>query len=233
MTYKIIQSGSDGNATLINGSILVDCGVSYSKIKPYEKDLKLVLLTHEHSDHFRKPTVRILAYKRPTLRWVCCHWMVPLLIEQGVDRRCIDVAVPGYNMAYRDLCTVSPFETQHNVKNCGWRIFSGDSSIFYATDLGDLEGIQAKGYTLYLLEANHTKAEIEAAVTAAQENGEYTYRVRAAENHLSYEQAVDWLAENMGPHSLWVPMHQHKEHGGNKDGVVRSASNAGEASENT
>ena len=218
MTYKIIQSGSDGNATIINDAILVDCGVPYSKIKPYEKDLKLVLLTHSHSDHFRKPTVRILAHQRPTLRWVCCSWMVELLKDQGVDARNIDVATPGYNLIYKDLCTVSPFETHHNVRNCGWRLFIGDTSILYATDLGDLDGIEAKEYTLYLLEANHTKAEIEAAVAAAQEKGQYSYRVRAAENHLSYEQAMDWLAENMGPNSLWVPMHQHKEKGAEHDG---------------
>ena len=48
-------------------------------------------------------------------------------------------------------------------------------------------------------------------VCEAMEKGEFTYRTRAAENHLSQEQAVDWLTENMGPNSVWVPMHQHKE----------------------
>ena len=211
MKDEIIQSGSDGNATLINGSILVDCGVPYSKIKPYKDDLKLVLLTHAHSDHFRKATVRILAHQRPTLRWACCSWMVDLLVEQGVDKRNIDVAIPVNKLDYGWLGAVAPFEIHHNVKNCGWRIFIGDERVFYATDLGDLEGIEAKGYDLYLLEANHTKAEIEEAVERAQESGEFTYRIRAAENHLSYEQAMDWLAANMGPRSLWVPMHQHKE----------------------
>lgn len=228
MTYEIIHSGSDGNATVINGAILVDCGVPYSKLKPYVRGLKLVLLTHIHSDHFRKPTVRTLAHQRPTLRWACCSWMVDSVVEQGVDKRNIDVAMPGFNLSYRGIGTVSPFETHHNVPNCGWRIFCGNDSALYATDLGDMDGIEAKGYGIYFLEANHTRAEIEAAVASAQETGEYTYRIKAAENHLSQEQAIDWLAENMGPSSIWVPMHQHKDRGGKHDGVVRSASNPGE-----
>lgn len=49
MTYEVIQTGSSGNAVLINNEILIDCGVSWKKIQPHAKKLKLVLLTHEHS----------------------------------------------------------------------------------------------------------------------------------------------------------------------------------------
>lgn len=49
MNYKVINTGSDGNAILINGEILIDCGVSFKKIEPYYKNIKLVLLTHVHS----------------------------------------------------------------------------------------------------------------------------------------------------------------------------------------
>ena len=49
MIYEIIQSGSNGNAIIYNQDIMVDCGVSFSKIKPYYKQIKLLLLTHIHS----------------------------------------------------------------------------------------------------------------------------------------------------------------------------------------
>ena len=70
---------------------------------------------------------------------------------------------------------------------------------------------EAKGYDLYMIEANHTRAELEARLAEKEAAGEYAYERRAAENHLSYEQAVEWLTANMGPNSLWVPMHGHKE----------------------
>lgn len=48
MNCEIISTGSKGNAVILNGSILIDCGVSSRKLEPYAKKLKLVLLTHVH-----------------------------------------------------------------------------------------------------------------------------------------------------------------------------------------
>lgn len=45
--YNIIGTGSSGNAVLYDNSILVDIGLPYSKIKPYVKNIKLLLLTHQ------------------------------------------------------------------------------------------------------------------------------------------------------------------------------------------
>lgn len=214
MNYEILASGSDGNLTVVEGKIAIEMGVTWGTVEPYSKDLKLVLLTHVHSDHFKKPTVKRLAKARPTLKWACRDWMVGPLLEQGVDARNIHVLPPDQWQHYASPLNlvVCPFDTQHNVPNCGWRIWRNQTdSIFYATDLGCLDGIEAKGYGTYLLEANHTQADIEQAVIEAMEHGEFTYRTKAAENHLSYEQAVDWLTENMGPNSEWVQMHKHIE----------------------
>ena len=48
MTYEIIETGSTGNAVVINENIMIDCGVSWKKIQPHAKKLKQVLLTHKH-----------------------------------------------------------------------------------------------------------------------------------------------------------------------------------------
>ena len=50
MNYKIISSCSTGNATIIKDIILIDCGVTFKKLEKYYKKLKIVLLTHIHSD---------------------------------------------------------------------------------------------------------------------------------------------------------------------------------------
>ena len=76
MTFNVIATGSTGNAVVINDSILIDCGVPYKALEPVKKDLKLVLLTHVHSDHFKPRTVRALHKERPALQWACGEWMV-------------------------------------------------------------------------------------------------------------------------------------------------------------
>lgn len=212
MNYEIIASGSSGNATVINGEILIDCGVPMKALRPYKDGLKLVLLTHEHGDHFRASSVANLARSRPTLRFGCCAWMIPPLMAAGVKASQIDLIFPKNAVRYDGLATVMPEKLEHDAPNCGWHIFlDGGGSIFYATDTGTLDGIEAKDYDLYMVEANHSQAEIEERFRQKRDWGYYAYEKRAAENHLSFEQAADWLTQNMGMQSLWIPMHQHRE----------------------
>lgn len=227
MTYDIIATGSSGNAVAINGEILIDCGVSMKKLREsgYMKNLKLVLLTHEHGDHFNAATVRALHKERPTLRWGCCKWMVSKLLEAGVGKRAIDVyatadELPDFHGGWYDYdyyLHIRADRIPHDVPNCCYHIsdwFSGET-LFHATDTSTLDHIEAKDYDLYLIEANHTRAEIEARTSEKQARGEFAYETRAAQNHLSREQALEWLARNISQ-ERWnrteiVFLHQHKE----------------------
>ena len=75
MTYDIIATGSSGNCVIINGEIAIDMGIPMKKLREsgYIKGLKLVLLTHAHSDHFNSATVRALHKERPALRLSIKH----------------------------------------------------------------------------------------------------------------------------------------------------------------
>ena len=210
MTYNIISTGSKGNAVVINDEILIDCGIPFKKLSPFVKPLKLVLLTHIHSDHFKPATVRALHQERPALRFGCCEWMVESLVDAGVDKHKVDVLYPDIEFIYSSF-KVEPVTLFHNVPNCGYRITdSEERRLFYATDTGTLDGIEAKNYDLYMVEANHTKAELEARMEAKLAAGEFAYELAAAQNHLSREQAEDWLYKNMGPSSQYVFLHQHQ-----------------------
>ena len=74
MKYEILATGSDGNCVILDGSVMVDCGVPYKTVAPHLAGLKLVLLTHLHSDHFNPRTIRRMAYEKPSLRFGCCVW---------------------------------------------------------------------------------------------------------------------------------------------------------------
>lgn len=223
MTYDILATGSSGNAVVINGEILIDCGVPYKTLEKsgYIKGLRLVLLTHQHSDHFKPATVGRLHRERPTLLWGCCEWMVPHLLQADVDKRVIDVYEDGFGSDYpkRKLIVV-PVSVPHNVPNCGYKLFffgENGGKLFYATDAGTLDGVSAEDYDIYLIEANHTKAEIEARIAEKMEKGEFSYEYRAAQNHLSQEQTLEWLAYNAGPNSRYEFLHQHARKGADNE----------------
>ena len=208
MEYNIISTGSHGNAVVLNDYILIDCGVFFKALKDVYKDLKIVLLTHIHNDHFKKATIRKLAEERPTLRFGCCEWLVSSLLECNVSERNIDVFEIGKIYDYGAF-KVSPIKLYHDVPNCGYRLFSGEKKALYATDTEHLDGITAKDYDLYLVEANYTNEDLQRRIKEKQEKGEYSYEMNTANRHLSKEQADAFLIENMAAHSRYEYMHGH------------------------
>lgn len=210
MNYKIISSCSTGNAIILRDVILVDCGVTFKGLERYYKNLKLVLLTHIHSDHFKKETIRKLAKERPTLRFACCEWLLKPLLDCGVSRKNIDVLEIGIRYDYK-LFKIVPIRLYHDVPQCGYRILFDDYRVIYMTDTNTVDGIVAKNYDLYLIEANYDEDEIQERIKQKQQECKYVYEFRAKENHLSRGQASEFLLENMGENSEYVFMHEHVE----------------------
>lgn len=210
MKYNIISSGSDGNAVVLNNVVMVDCGVSFKTLKDVYKTLKIVLLTHVHSDHVNPSTIKRLAMERPTLRFGCCAWLVKTLLNAGVDKRNIDVYEIGKIYDYTTF-KISPVKLYHNVENCGYRVFMGEQRALYATDTEHMQGISAKDYDLYLIEANYEDDELQERIKAKQGTDQYIYENNVACRHLSKEQADEFLYDNMGEKSEYVYLHCHKE----------------------
>lgn len=209
MLYKIINSGSDGNCTILNDSIAIDLGISYKKFEKYSRNIKLVLLTHEHSDHFNKTTIRKLAYEHPMVKFVCLkHLAKQLAIIIPKKNIYVLEANKLYNLG---ICKVAAFNLTHDVPNCGWRVMVGNEKCIYATDTTNLNGIKAKDYDLYLIEGNYDLTEMLKTINDKKANGEYSYEVRAMQNHLSIQQCNEFLQANMNESSKFVYMHQHKE----------------------
>ncbi len=205
--YKVIKTGSKGNAVVYHGSILVDCGVSYNALKEVVNDLKIVLLTHIHGDHFCIKTIKTLQRERPTLRIGCPQWIAPLLS----DLNNIDVYECGKVYNYGTL-KVSPVELFHDVPNCGYRIFKGNHKTIHCTDTSHLEGITAKGYDLYAIEHNYDEEKAEQAIKKAEETGEFCHAKGSVERHLSTRQAWDFIQANKKENSEVLKLHQSSKY---------------------
>lgn len=218
INYNVISTGSVGNCTLISGYIAVDMGIPYSWIKPYERNLRVVFLTHIHSDHFNESTIRSLHKNKPALRFACPpHLVLPL--SQIVRTNQIDVIEYDYTYDYGKFrCRCQ--KTIHNVPNVCWHfefIPSGYKA-FYATDCQTLEGIKALGYELYLVEANYRNKAIRERIKAKESQGIFPYEKDVMRNHMSLEQCNRWLKHNASVHSHYQYMHGHI----NEDGVCET-----------
>ncbi len=210
ITYDILSTGSKGNAVIVHDFILIDCGVPYKLVEPHVPDLKLVLLTHIHSDHFRPATLRRLVRERPTLRFACGTWLASALATAGIPVSNIDILTPDVMYGYGSV-NVIPVSLVHNVPNCGYKLHFRDGKVFYATDTNNLNGIFAKNYDLYMVEANYEDEVILQKIAEKQAAGEYAYEVQAMHNHLSKAKCDDFIYKNIGPRGTYVYLHCHED----------------------
>lgn len=201
--YNILSSGSHGNAIIYFNQILVDCGVPFSLIKPYTKDIQLVLLTHKHGDHLNMSTINKLAFERPSLRFGCGSF----LSEYLSDIKNVDIYESGEVYDY-GLFKISPITLYHDVPNFGYRIFKDQKKIIHATDTYTLEGISAKEYDLYALESNYDEDRIYNIIREKESRGEYAHQRGSINSHLSKQQAQKFVLNNASKDYEFIMLHQ-------------------------
>ncbi len=202
MIYNIIQTGSKGNAVVVENAMF-DCGVSFKALHDHYKNIDLVLLTHCHTDHINMKTIKRLAEERPTLRFAGGSF----LELDGIKN--FDVLESGKTYDYGAF-TVEPIKLAHDVPNYGYKVNFNGHKVIYATDTANLDEIEAKGFDLYLIEANYTEEELQQRIAEKEENGEFVYEHRVQETHLSKEQADDFILRNI-TNGEYVYLHEHVE----------------------
>lgn len=203
--YKIIQSGSKGNAILYFNEILVDCGVSLKALKPYLKNIRMILLTHVHGDHLNLNTISKVAAKHPNIKWFVASWLYEK-ISKSIISKSIVVVEMNHVYQLKDII-VSPFVLYHNVPNCGWRIIKDKKKVIHATDTSALNGVEAKNYDLYAIEYNYNADTIGEVIQEKKDNEEYSYEVDAVKNHMSWQDAQTWFNTQKGEFSQLVKLH--------------------------
>ena len=210
--YQVLSTGSSGNSVLINRAVLIDCGVPFRTLEPYLREIRLVLLTHIHGDHFKASTLRKIFNERPTVRFGACEWLMKPLTDAGIPPRQIDLLHTGVRVCYGGIdIGVEPFPLVHDVPNCGYKLFTPGGNAVYATDTANLNGVEAKDFDLYMIEANYEDAEIRQRINDKKASGQYIYEKRVLQTHLSKAKCDDWIYRNAGPMSEILYLHGHKE----------------------
>lgn len=207
MKYKIIGSSSKGNCIVVEDILMLDCGLSYARIKPYLKNVKLMFISHIHKDHLLPNTIQKVAYNKPTMKFVTgSKQVVRKLDELGVNR---DNIIYLYNYSWFDLgiikLKVEPMH--HDAENCGLHFKRNGKKGLYVVDTGNIDNVNAKNYDLYLIEANYKEEILERHKKECTQE-ELVYLNRVPQVHLSWEQANTFLIENMGKNSEFQYIHE-------------------------
>lgn len=201
--FKTIATGSSGNCFKF-GSLMIDLGLSYTKTKEHLEDVKYILLTHIHGDHFKPDNIRKIIVNHEKITFVCGEWLVDRLKNIGVPDNNILVVEFGklYNLGdYK----ISPVLAYHDVENCGYRIKLNDYLHFHITDTFSLDGIVALNYDSASIECNHDYEKALELIDEAKENDEFSHLKNAIKNHLAVSKTIEFCKRN-GIKKL-IPVH--------------------------
>lgn len=161
MKFYVIASSSKGNVSYLelgNKKILIDVGISYTKIKKALKDIDVniknitdVFITHEHSDHVKGLNM-LLKYTKPKLHM---SFGTKNALNLGFD---INV-IKAFNEIKLEDLKVLPLPLSHDASEpLGFLFTNKVSKIAYITDTGYIsKDVRDKivNATVYYLETNH------------------------------------------------------------------------------
>lgn len=226
MNYNILSSSSKGNAIIIEDILLLDCGVSYAKLKPYINKIKLIFISHSHKDHLNLTTASIIKYNKPNIKFVTgSKEIVVMLLNSGIDKKNIWYlkAEKWYNLG---SLKIRLDELTHDVPNYALHFEYKNKKGIYIIDTANVDNIKAKGYDLYLIEANYKDEVLEKHIKANMSSNDRYYLDRVSKTHLSYSKANDFLIENMGDNSTYEYLHRSSYNFDNnkeeeEDGIIQ------------
>lgn len=206
--YNIIGSSSKGNAIILENILLLDVGVSYSKIKKYLKNIKLIFISHNHKDHLKPSTIQQIAYNYPSIKYVTgSEYVVKSLVELGVNKKNIYL-LNEYKWYDLGAIKVSLEPLEHDTSNYALKCEYKGKKMIYIVDTASVEHISARGYDLYLIENNYREDILQKHILECDDKNKLYYLDRVPRTHLSNEQANSFLIENMLDNGRYEYIHK-------------------------
>lgn len=208
MKYNIIGSSSKGNCIIVEDVLMLDVGVSYSKIKKYLPKVKLIFISHSHQDHLLPSTIKKIIYNFPTIKFLTGSVeVVKILNKLGVCYKNIYILNWGskYDLG---LLKVKLEKLYHDTPNYALKWEIGGKKGIYVVDTSRIDHIKAKDYDLYLIENNYQESLLQEHINNCEDENMLYYLNRVPKTHLSSEQANSFLIENMGDNSFYEYIHQ-------------------------
>ena len=215
----VLASGSNGNCTLIrtnNRYILIDVGISYSRIKSELfirgidiKKIDTVLITHEHSDHVCGLKVFLNNAK-----------IENIFLTKGTHKEILsligNIKEIGYVKADEpffidDLC-IHPLMISHDAKEpIGYMLTEENKKVVYMTDTGYIPKSYIellKDADMYILESNHSPLML----MNSNRSFHLKRRILGEKGHMSNDDAcymMNSFVENKK--TIWVVAHISEE----------------------
>ena len=210
MPYNLIASGSGGNCIIYKDNVMVDIGIKLKDrelIIPYLDNIKVIIITHRHSDHIQIPLMKWLIKEYPDITYMYIQDVRDYLDEKLVKKvkgETVQIEVPKeviieplkvYNLG---IMKFQPINVYHDVPNIAlYAQFKDRYRLFHATDTHTLEGIKIPRDTdLIAVEHHHEIDHYDELIAEKALNDEFSHELGAKNVHMAFEVAEQFLIDN-------------------------------------
>ncbi len=199
LNYKVLATGSKGNAVRIE-NIMIDCGISFRRMKEELYKCDTLLLTHTHSDHIKPETLQKIRQEFPRIR---VYANANVAYQYPVDKV---IAAKPFTLK-RSKITVTPFEGVHDVQVTGYALSWPDGlTAFYATDTAEVANPIDDKLDYVFCESNYDEKKLREMARDFTRKGydpaDSSYR------HLSTQKCKAFYYMNRrGPDSVLIELH--------------------------
>lgn len=206
LDYKVIASGSTGNAVRIE-NLMIDCGITYKKMEEELAKCDALFITHIHNDHFKSPTMRKIKKMFPNIK-IFTNFDVQKQKNELIE----EDSVLDYGECFKcgDLL-VETFKGYHDVPTQGLKIKKGDLDILYLTDTYKIPGaIKNDKFDYFFLEANYDDQMIMELAESESKHSFDAY-LNSTTRHLSKQSCRGYFyAHRKSNQSELIELHKSK-----------------------
>lgn len=179
LDYVIIGTGSKGNAVRIE-NIMIDCGVSFKKMKEELYKCDTLLITHVHSDHLKISTFDQIRREFPRIK-VYGNYEVAETIT--VDKI---IHLKPFKLR-KSKILVTPFDGFHDVEVTGYFLeFPNGINALYMTDTSKVKCPVDLPIDYCFLESNYSEDKLKQIAKQYSRKGYDP--IANAKRHLSSDQ---------------------------------------------
>lgn len=234
-------TGSKGNVTIIDDSIMIDCGVAYKYVADVMPTIDKIFITHRHDDHLKLTALKQM-YKRMPWKLENDIFMNEdtwnHAIEKVGDKIPIEQMKNGKNVLrttsgemvknnIKDNITttftssgreysITTFELDHDVENQGF-ILTNDKNetLVYATDTSHLNYLPKSQYDYLVIEGNYDQQKMMEGLGSDDPN-EVNRAVRNM-RHLSIQDFIDIIYSHSHEDTEVYQLHESDTYGSNSE----------------
>lgn len=199
LDFKVIASGSDGNAVRIE-NIMIDCGISFKDMKEELYKVDTLLITHSHGDHIKANTFKSIRKDFPRIKvYANAH------VAYQYD---VDVVIGTATLNLTKKRVVIPFEGKHDVPVTGFVIKMRGFNILYMTDTNTVELPEEIPLDYLFLESNYDERKIR-EIGAQYKRASYDPRINSVTRHLSTQKCKEfYYLHRRSKESVLIELHK-------------------------